>query len=379
MADQIKPSQSSKGATTQEKTKAIIKLLQRDRAIVREHSLKPIEDGKVLLEFNGESLIQKNTLTVIKGKTGVHKSRVAQAICSILIAKDIDKRSALGFRVKCAEPTNIIYVDTERNQKAHFPEAIQSIRDQAGYEKCEDVEQLDFFSFLGLQRQDRLTAIRLVLQAARAESITKGHIVVVLDVVSDCIIDFNDLRESYLLTDEFAQCMKDHDVSFIAVIHENPDAIRSTKARGHLGTEVGNKGSAVFQIAKCGDGSDKFVINVEKSRSSRVPKPVFIYYNDLLQRLMTCEAPVPKQDKTITQLLDYMANMKTYEISKADLEKGTDIKRSTLDRKLNEIIDDRIPVVINGDSFVVALGKSGRTSVVKLEQVSPIPQEEEGE
>lgn len=377
MSIKTKKVEGSQGTSDQRKEQAIIKLLLKDQAIVRENSSKPTKEGQILLEFNGEALIRKNTITLIKGKTGVHKSRVAQELCSMLITNDAERRVALGFRVRGNEPTNVIYVDTERNQTEHFPQAIQTIRMHAGYEQYEDIQQLNFFSFLGLQRPERLDAIRLVLKSARAVSKAKGHIVVVLDVVSDCIVDFNDLRESFLLADEFAQCMKDHDVSFIAVIHENPDAVRSTKARGHLGTETGNKASAVIQIARCNGEKDMFVINVEKSRSSRIPQPVHIYYNDLLERLLSCEAPVLKQDKTITLLLDYLANITGDEISKEDLEKGTGIKRSTLDRKLKEIVESHLSIEINGDDFLIVAGKTGKKAVVKLRPLALVQSVEE--
>lgn len=367
MATENTQGQGSKGAITPERRQEIINLLKRDRALVLERSLKPIEEGQVLLEFNGEPVVQKNSLTVIKGKTGVHKSRVAQAICSLLITDDNSKRAALGFRVRGTEPTSVIYVDTERNHSADFPQAIQTMREHAGYGKYDKQVILDFFSFLGLQRPDRLPAIRLVSNAARLESRDKGHIVVVLDVVTDCISDFNDLKETYLLTDEFAQCMKDEDVSFIAIIHENPDTIRSTKARGHLGTEIANKASAVFQIAKCNDGSETFVINVEKSRSSRLPKPVHITYDDIFQRMVVCEPPKAKVDKTVLQLLEYLSKMEGVEISKEELEKGTDIKRTTLDRKLKEILDNGHTISRDKEIFHLKVVKTGKKSVVKLQ------------
>lgn len=360
--------QDSQGvATKEEKKQAIIDLLKKNQQIIRKNSSKPIEPGQVLLEFNNVSVLRKNTLAMIKGKTGVHKSRVIQEICSMLITGEVSRKRALGMQVMTEQPTRVIYVDTERNLTEHFPEAIQAIRKHAGHDEFQDHPSLQYHSFIGLDRFQRLEGIKLILQSARAQRTDNVHIVLVLDVVSDCISNFNDLVETYILTDEFAKCMNDYDVSFLVVIHENPDAIRSTKARGHLGTEVGNKASMVLQISKAYNEPDKFLLTIEKSRSSRVPDPIYVYYNDNFGRLLLCEAPAPKPDKTILQILDYLTTLDKTEISKIDLEAGTAVKRGTLDRRLETIIQNDLRITKDGKSYRLEVVTIGKKSVVRLQ------------
>ena len=253
MQENAKQGNGSKGTTPKAKKDLIMERLLADQKIVQSNSKQPIRRASVLLEFNGEPIIRQNTLTIIKGKSGVHKSRVAQMICSILITDDATRRAAIGFKTEASEPIFVTYVDTERNLTDQFPEAIQSIKKQAGYKFDQDVAHFTEFTLINIGRTKRLEAIKKVIHAAKAKVGAQGHMVIVLDVISDCIMDFNDITQTYQLTDELAVFMNRRDVSFTGVIHENPDATRSTKARGHLGTETkGSKPSSqlteIFEI-----------------------------------------------------------------------------------------------------------------------------------
>ena len=75
----------------------------------------------------------------------------------------------------------------------------------------------------------------------------KGHLIIILDVLSDCVADFNDVGASLSLIDLLNVAVNEQDATFLAVIHENPGT--TAKARGHLGTEVSNKASTVLQVS----------------------------------------------------------------------------------------------------------------------------------
>lgn len=370
MYHRAKQGHGSKGTNPAKNDLTIVRRLIVDQSYVQEQSKKPIVRGRVLLEFNGEPIICYNTLTLIKGKTGVHKSRIAQLIASILITGDPEKCVGLKFRKCSTVPICVAYVDTERNLNEQFPEAIQKIKVGAGYDPHKEVQHFKEFTMININRGQRLEAIKKVIELAKTQTGEGDHLVIFLDVISDCIKDFNDIVETYGLTDELGKHMNGSNVSFIAVIHENPDASHSTKARGHLGTEAANKASTVIRISKVAQNAERFSITVEKSRSSRLPKPVQVEYNDALEALIVVSEDLSRLDDPSTKIIQYLKTMKDDQILSKDLEGKLDISGSNYDRTIKRIAADATEFdnIVMGMSKIV-IKKVGRNNIVVLESI----------
>jgi hypothetical protein len=187
------------------------------------------------------------------GQTGSHKSRLAELISSAIIAKDALRGDALGveFRPATGEKYRTLYVDTERNLSDQLPYAIQCLKGRAGYGFTEHPAELDYTSLVMLPRTERFPALVEFLAHHRAGF--EGHLIVVLDVLSDCVADFNDVAASLQLMDMLNVAVNEQNATILAVIHENPGT-GSSKARGHLGTEATNKASTVLQIGYVKEG-----------------------------------------------------------------------------------------------------------------------------
>jgi hypothetical protein len=175
------------------------------------------------------------------------------------------------------KPT-VCYVDTERNLTEQFPYAIQQILRKGGFNINDNPANFDYISLLEVPRKDRFNALTEYLNYVRNKYL--GNIMIVLDVVTDCIKDFNKSEDSMELIDLMNSTINKYDVTFICLIHENPGS--ADKARGHLGTELMNKSSTVMQVGfekgKNGKSSDLIVLNFLKTRSTKRLEPLFMVY-----------------------------------------------------------------------------------------------------
>jgi hypothetical protein len=227
-----------------------------------------------------------NSIMVIQGQSGVHKSRVAENICSTLIMHSTQV-SYLGYHRFQEKPCHIIFADTERNLNYQFPAAIQKMYSMAGFYP-NDVkpvpEYFHFTSLIEVERHNRFEALESYIKYKR--SIIDGSLVVILDVITDCVPDFNRPDGSLKLIDMMNKMINEADCSFICVIHENPG---SDKARGHLGTEIYNKATTVLQVGfvkQNGQSTDVVELKYLKSRTTKKPESMFAKYSDEFHTLV---------------------------------------------------------------------------------------------
>ncbi len=241
---------------------------------------KIITKAQPIITYEGNGIIYPRTMTLIQGKAGVHKSRLAETISSVLIQDGNRTHDLLGLERNSDTPITVCYVDTERNLTDQFPYALQQILIKAGYQKEDTPPYLDYISLLEISRAARFDTLKAYLDIVRAK--TKGHMVIILDVVTDCISDFNRASDSLELSDMMNAAINTYDVTFIGLIHENPGSV--DKARGHLGTELNNKTSSTMQIGyekdKNGNTNDLIKISVLKLRNDKRPEPIYCMYSE---------------------------------------------------------------------------------------------------
>ena len=241
---------------------------------------KPIKKATPLLKRGDQPILYPRTLTPIQGQTGTFKSSLAQIISSAFISEEISPENTLGFERITQEPVNLIYADTERNDVEQFPMAIQKILLMAGYKIEDEPDHLDYISLLRINRNKRFLYLSKYLELSRRKK--KGPMVVVLDVITDFVNDFNDNKESGPMIDLMNVYENNFNTTFLPIIHENPN---SEKARGHLGTELANKASSVLQVS-FENGSREIVrISSKKNRNAKDFYSFYAQYNEEVQGL----------------------------------------------------------------------------------------------
>ncbi len=220
-----------------------------------------------IVTWEGAPLIYPNTINIIQGQSGVHKSRLAELIVRSILSKEADYSNSLNL--KGNNGLALCYLDTERNIKYQFSKSIGDIERACGFTGKEKVEHFHFASFIQINRKERLIALQDYLKEIRK---TEGdrQLVVVIDVISDFVQNFNDPEESMELIDFLNTMIQENNCTIVALIHENPYnpaySGNSGKGRGHLGTELTNKSSLVLSLSFVKGSYSEIKIAFKKAR-----------------------------------------------------------------------------------------------------------------
>lgn len=256
------------------------------QAKLKERSKQDIQYSRPILTQNDKPIIFPRSINIIQGKMGSHKSRMAEHIVSALLTTN-SELTILGFRKTSQNDITVVYVDTERNLTEQLPLAIQTMGMNAGFSRREDVPNFEYTSLLDVPRGQRFSLLKSYLEEIRRRH--SNHIFVVIDVLTDCINNFNDVGESMEFIDLMNQAINEYDTTFLGVIHENPSP-KDNKARGHIGTEIVNKATTVMSVYLAKESLDLFEVKFIKCRSTERYPSYYIKYSKLTKQLEIANA-----------------------------------------------------------------------------------------
>ncbi len=358
------------GISDYESQKILLQLIE-DHEKVKQIKSETIKFDKPILTRNGEPLIYGNTINLVVGATSTHKSRLASQICSELIKSKMLIESPLKLE-KEYKVHKVLYVDSERSLSSQFPFAIQKLLEHAGYEKTDNPNCLDYLSLLPFNRMDRLNTLRKYVSMVNSK--INKHMVIVLDVLTDCIGNFNDPSESLLLSDLLNYYINSFNVTIIGVIHENPG---SDKVRGHLGTELSNKASTIIQIKF--DSEDKKVLKVSttKTRSSKPITPFYVQYDESYEGLVeaTDYIPVNGGGKVVKasedEICEYLSIEGVLEYTRermlSTLSSAFSCSKRLIIERMDSIVESKKPILINEKKYRMNKVRDGRETKFLLE------------
>ncbi len=358
----------------------LLKLFEIEKK-VDELSQQPIVYSEPLIKRGDVPIIRKGTINIIQGRFGSHKSRIGELFCSLLIAKkDICQGNFLQFD-KLNDGITVVYIDTERNNREELPTAIQSIKQKACYDNSENIVDFRFTSIREISRKERLKAVKVFIEAIRRQ--TSNPIFVLLDVVTDCISNFNDPVESMELFDYLGNLCENSGATFMLVIHQNPS---SDKARGHTGTEATNKASTVLQIGyekgRNNEDTELIALKFLKIRSAKRPNPIHLVFDDTQKQLVLANAD------TITKITAERRKVADLELVAEELgkllcpslnqkelilelQKVFDCSEGTLKSRLDEI--ERKEIEINNERErpcnLLIITASGKQTIYELKEI----------
>ncbi|MCA9749611.1 MAG: hypothetical protein KC414_10950, partial [Romboutsia sp.] len=176
---------------------ANLKTIINDSATIKKLKGQVIQKELALISIDNKPTIYKNSITLLQGKSGTNKSRLAQTIVSNLICKK-DTYNGLNIYSNSNELV-AVYIDTERNIFNQFPRSIQDIIMAAGFDKSEDPKNLEYTSLIKISRESRQISIEEYIK--HLQSKYSQHLFIVLDVITDCLGDFNNSSDSLGLVD----------------------------------------------------------------------------------------------------------------------------------------------------------------------------------
>lgn len=342
----------------------------------------PIEFMPALVMHKGEPSIFPNTISLIQGQSGVHKSGLAQLICACLIKNPNSTNCLLDFEVnEKTKDIHVLYIDTERNLADQFPFAMQKILLQAGHDISEMPNNFNFISFLSTPRKDRPALLNIWLDYYTRQK--QGHLVVILDVSTDFIEDFNSVNDTMKLSDLMNNLINHHKVTFICVIHENPG---SEKARGHYGTEMLNKATTIIQVSE-----EKHKVNERqvyqlkylKNRNTKRLPSIHFDYDERTKSLVELDVETQNAVKDAHKLKAKNAQMaealarifqsKDNIMRKqllVDLQKELNIKERLAPDRLIEFYESKSKIEMNGRTFILSRTSVGNSHQYYLTQTN---------
>lgn len=155
----IEETQTLLHQTSHAKHQDYMPILLKTQKQLTERKAQLITKTPPLLFQKDIGILYPRTINVIQGKAGVHKSRLAETICSALIKKNNCDTNLLSFRKNTQQAVTVCYVDTERNLTEQFPYALQQILTKAGYNREDTPNNFDYISLLQAPRKDRFLAL----------------------------------------------------------------------------------------------------------------------------------------------------------------------------------------------------------------------------
>lgn len=363
-----------------------LKAILKTQEVLKERKSEIIQFSQAILYQNDHPVIFPNTINVIQGQTGSHKSRLSEEIGSTLIAHGFSEKESIGFKRNNFIRVHLCLVDSERNHKDQLPYAIQSILVRAGHDRTDNPSNFDYISLLAVERKKRFSVLKEYLEYLREK--TAQHIFIILDVATDCIEDFNKVSDSMLLIDLMNQMINEFDVTFLCIVHENPGS--SNKARGHFGTEVINKSSTALQVGfeKDSNGIDTEIIRIKylKCRSTRRFPAFHVKYDDVGKGLVLADETDVATLKSARQqkaneedLVDFLEAalgkepMKNAELLDS-LCRDFKVSSKTISDRLKSIIESENQIM-NENSQLCTLKKrkEGKEIVFYLQPLCQIP------
>lgn len=354
----------------------------RSRDILRTNVKSKITFSKPIITIDEKPLFYPRTINVIQGKSGTHKSRLAEHICSILLQRLDYKTDLIGMELNELNHLSVCYVDTERNLSEQYPYSLQQILINAGYKITDEIPNFDFITLIDIERTERFISFRQYLDKIREDH--TGHVFVILDVLTDLVDNFNDPKLSLQLIDLLNSTINTYDITFLCIIHENPF---QEKARGHLGTELINKSSTALSInyEKDSKGNDQDIIKIQfiKCRSSKKIEPIYIKFSPDRNRLIYADAN--EIEKAIYSK-DMKANV--FDVSRFILDNIKEkVSKQDLVRTLrqefkctNRTIEDRLRDMLAGAGissmgYELVKSKIGKQAFYEIKKVKPTNQE----
>ena len=161
------------------------------------------------------------------------------------------------LNVRCLiKDCKILFVDTEqnpRNTRLVYRRVCQ-IANLNGREKHERLNMLHLRLSDDVETTKR--AIMLKIKYYHPD-------IVFVDGIADCVVDFNDQKESKKYLTELSKIALEYDCAIWCTLHTNPSD--ESKMRGHLGTMLAQKASDVIQCIKTKNDDGSIVFSVEQS------------------------------------------------------------------------------------------------------------------
>lgn len=234
--------------------------------------------SEIIVSVNDVPLGCTDNILCVSGGEGTGKSHFVSGLVSGALR--IDKTLGVfdTFGVNIAPNVNekaVLHFDTEQSTPQLCNNSEISLR------RAELLDYPDYyhaFSLTHLKREDRYSRIRAGMD--KYNRIHHGIQMVVIDGVADLVKSANDENGSITLVEDIYRLARIFHTCVICVVHFVPNGL---KLRGHLGSELTRKASAILSIEKDQTGvySVMKALKVREGSPTEVPQLMYAWDKEL--------------------------------------------------------------------------------------------------
>jgi hypothetical protein len=238
--------QEFKQATPQDNGSDIASILQRCEIDYNNE----YEDAPTVISIDGQRIATLGNFSVLIGKAKSRKTFFATAITAAALRNG----TFCGVTATLPDEKNVIlYFDTEQST-FDCSLVLKRIVTAAGRRP----DDLRFFSLRKFNPKERTEII------SHAINTIENIGLVVIDGIRDLVSNINNEYEATAVSGHLMKWSQEQNIHIVTVLHQNK---ADNNARGHVGTEVINKGETVLSITKDERTPNISLVNPEFSRA----------------------------------------------------------------------------------------------------------------
>ncbi len=206
-----------------------------------------------LLKYNGVGCLPRGDLQAMAGKL-----KSGKTFACICMEVAMLRGEYMGFEAQKAS-IKILHVDTEQSP-GNIVDRVRVVHALCGWPTHVNSDRYRVITLRECSTEERLGKIVEAIEQFMPDF-------VLIDGVRDLCADFNDIGESSSLVGKLMGLCNRYRVGIMNILHENKN---DTNMRGHLGSELGNKSSEIYQVSR--DKSGKVSVEQTACRNAPVEK-----------------------------------------------------------------------------------------------------------
>jgi archaellum biogenesis ATPase FlaH len=286
---------------------------------------KEYPQPETLLTFYGVGVLSKGGISLVQAKKKSGKSYFCTWMMACLASPGYAASTGIAERHRHTRTDVIVYIDTEQ-EEPRTQRVLSRITQIVGGDV--DVrETVHAYNVRSLHAKDRMDVVRKAIDRHKPS-------VVVIDGIRDMVRNINSEEESTDVMDQLLALSTNPKCHIVCVLHENKG---SDHARGHLGTELGNKAETVFRV-RATDQDGAFAVESEATRDGNF-EPFTLLYGANGLPLVRAGVPVShadgKRDRTAERrrkIIELFADGKTQQ----EIASTLGIGQATVSRCIND-------------------------------------------
>ena len=252
----------------------------------------PPAKAKEIISAGDVPLGTQGNILCITGSEGTGKSNYVSALIAGSFGSPDKKIDTLGISVhENKDYKSILLYDTEQSEIQLFKNVSNLLKRAKLSNKP---NELKAFCLTGMSRKERLQSIVQSMDKFYYEF--GGIQMVVIDGIADLVHSANDEAESLRVVDELYRLAGIYQTCIICVLHYVPNGL---KLRGHLGSELQRKSSAILSIELDNDQQTSVVkaLKVREGSPLDVPLMQFAWNKDAGMHIYQGEKPREEKEK----------------------------------------------------------------------------------